>query len=134
MTVRKAALTLLESVRTLAYLLPQLGRALVTRPETVKFPFAPPVIPKGYRGRVQIHPEKCRGCGLCVRDCPAFALELEREDRNTFKLIYHPERCAYCGQCEVSCTFGAIYQSNEFVRGTDDLSQLVVTLVDRKPA
>jgi len=132
--VRQAALTLLESLRTLAYLLPQLGRAIVTRPETVKFPFAPAVIPIGYRGRVQIHPEKCRGCGLCVRDCPAFALELEREDRDTFRLIYHPERCAYCGQCEVSCTFGAIYQSNEFVRGTDDLSQLVVTLVDRKPA
>jgi len=132
--VREAVSTVLGSLRTLAYLLPQLGRALVTRPETVKFPFAPPVIPKGYRGRVQIHPEKCRGCGLCVRDCPAFALELETENRDTFKLIYYPDRCAYCGQCEVSCAFDAIYQTNEFVRGTDDLSQLVVILVDRKPA
>lgn len=130
----KPASALLRSLRTLVYLLPQLGRALVTRPETVRFPFAPPEIPKGYRGRVLIHPDKCHGCGLCVRDCPAFALELEREDRNTFRLIYHPERCAYCGQCEVSCTFGAIYQTNEFVRGTLDLAELVVTLVDRKPA
>ncbi|MCD6285136.1 MAG: 4Fe-4S binding protein [Anaerolineae bacterium] len=130
----RTASTLLENLKTLAYLLPQLGRALVTRPETVRFPFAPPVIPKGYRGRVEIHPEKCHGCGLCVRDCPAFALELQREELNTFKLIYYPERCAYCGQCEVSCTFGAIYQTNEFVHGTDDLAQLVVTLVDRKPA
>jgi len=130
----KPASALLRSLRTLVYLLPQLGRALVTRPETVRFPFAPPEIPKGYRGRVLIHPEKCRGCGLCVSDCPAFALELERGDRNAFRLIYHPERCAYCGQCEVSCTFGAIYQTNEFVHGTDDLEQLVVTLVDRKPA
>ncbi len=129
----KPASALLRSLRTLVYLLPQLGRALVTRPETVRFPFAPPEIPKGYRGRVLIHPDKCHGCGLCVRDCPAFALELEREDRNTFRLIYHPERCAYCGQCEVSCTFGAIYQTNEFVRGTLDLAELVVTLVDRKP-
>jgi hydrogenase-4 component H len=128
----KSTSACLKNLKTLAYLLPQLGRVLTSHPQTVKFPFAPPEIPEGYRGRVQIHSEECRGCGLCVRDCPAFALELQRDDKHTFRLIYHPERCAYCGQCEVSCTFGAIYQTSELVRGTDNLPQLVVTLVDRK--
>lgn len=131
--MKKATAALVESLRALAYLLPQLWRTLIARPTTVRFPFAPPEIPDGYRGRVEIHPERCRGCGLCVRDCPAFALELERQDRHTFQLIYYPERCAYCGQCEVSCTSGAIYQTNAFVRGTDDLDTLSVTLVDREP-
>ncbi len=102
-------------LRSLAYLLPQLWRALLRGPSTVKYPFAPAELPDGYRGRVVIREENCRGCGMCVRDCPAFALELERTDRETYRLIYHPERCAYCGQCELSCNFKAITLLNEFV-------------------
>jgi formate hydrogenlyase subunit 6/NADH:ubiquinone oxidoreductase subunit I len=68
-----------------------------------------------------------------VRDCPAFALELERHGRKSFRLLYHPDRCAYCGQCELSCHSGAIHQSNDFVRGTDKLSGLAVVLVERLP-
>lgn len=122
---------LVQGVKALAYLLPDLLRALVQRPETGQFPFAPPQIPEGYRGRVQAHPERCRGCGLCVRDCPAFALELHRENRDTFRLVYYPARCAFCGQCEISCPFGVLYQTHTFVRGTEDLDRLTVTLVDR---
>ena len=99
---------------------------------TVKFPFGPAELPEGYRGRVVIREENCRGCGLCVRDCPAFALELEREGRDAYRLIYHPERCAYCGQCELSCNFDAIYLSNEFVPGEPNRENLSVVLVDRE--
>ncbi len=119
--------------RLLAYLLPNVVRALISRPSTVKYPFGPPELPEGYRGRIRIRAEKCRGCGLCVRDCPAAALELERVGRDEFRLIWYPDRCAYCGQCEVSCRFGAIYQTPEFVPGTDRPVELTTVLVDREP-
>ncbi len=125
---------MLKYVRSVAYLLPQIWRTLVRGPRTVRYPFAPADLPSGYRGRVRIRPEACLGCGLCVRDCPAFALELEREDRHTFRLIYHPDRCAYCGQCEVSCVAGAIYLDNGFVPGTPHRDVLTQVLVERTPA
>ncbi len=120
-------------VRSLIYMVPQIIRSLRAPSITVRFPFAPAVIPEGYRGVVKVHAELCRGCSLCVRDCPAAALELHRENRETYRLIYHPERCAYCGQCELSCNFGAIYQVNEISRSTLHLSELETVLVDRKP-
>lgn len=119
-------------LRSLAYLLPQLWRVLKQGPRTVKYPFGPAELPAGYRGRVVVHEENCRGCSMCVRDCPAFALELERNGRDAYRLIYHPERCAYCGQCELSCNFDAIHLSNEFVPGEPDRGDLSVVLVNRE--
>ena len=120
-------------LRSLVYMVPQLIRAVLSPARTVRFPFAAAEIPEGYRGLVRVHADRCRGCSLCVRDCPAFALELRREDRQTFQLIYYPDRCAYCGQCELSCNFGAIYQENECAPSTTKLSELETVLVDRKP-
>lgn len=114
------------------YMLPQILRTLANGPSTVSFPFGPLDLPESYRGRVEIDADKCRGCSLCVRDCPANALELRRESRDVFQLVYHPDRCAYCGQCELSCNFGAIRLSNSFTTATTDPSTLTTVLVDRK--
>ena len=118
--------------RSLFYLLPQLWRTLFTRPITVRYPFAPLKLPLYFRGRVVVDAERCRGCGLCVRDCPAFALELERESRDKFRLIYYPDRCAYCSQCETSCKLGAITLINAFVPATSRRGMLRVVVVGPK--
>jgi len=118
-------------LRSTAYLLPQIWHALKQGPRTVEYPFAPAELPEGYRGRVVINAENCRGCSLCVRDCPAEALELERKGKDQYRLIYHPDRCAYCGQCEVSCNFDAIHLSNEFVKGKMERDTFTIVLVDR---
>ena len=119
-------------LRTLAYILPQVLQSVIAGPRTVEFPFAPAEMPEGFRGRVSIKAENCRGCSLCVRDCPANALELHKESRDVYRLIHHPDRCAYCGQCELSCNFDAIYLDNQFVHGTPQRDTLEVVLVDRK--
>ena len=116
---------------SLVYLLPELWRTLFTQPITVRYPFGPLELPPYFRGRVTIEPALCTGCGLCVRDCPAFALELERESRNKFKIIHYPDRCAYCGQCETSCQFGAVTLINQFIRATSDCDSLVQVIVER---
>ena len=120
--------------RSFPFLLPQLAHALLTRPITVRFPFAPLELAPYFRGRIVVDAARCRGCGLCVRDCPASALELERESRDTFKLIHYPDRCAYCGQCEISCTSGAIKQVNAFVHAAPEREAFVEVMVEKKSA
>ncbi len=121
----------MSRLHSLVYLLPELWRTLFTQPITVGYPFEPLELPPYFQGKVIIEPALCTGCGLCVRDCPAFALELEQESRNKFKLIHYPDRCAYCGQCETSCRFGAVTLINEFIRVTPDRDTLMHVIVDR---
>lgn len=116
--------------RSFVYLLPQVWRTLWRGPSTVAYPFGPLELPGCFRGRVVIDADKCRGCGLCVRDCPAFGLELERQSKTRFRLLYYPDRCAYCAQCETSCRHGAIRLINEFVPATTDRDTLVKVLVE----
>lgn len=117
--------------RSLIYLLPNLWQTLVTRPITVRYPFGPLKLPPYFRGRVVIDADLCQGCGLCVRDCPALALILERENPETFRLIHYADRCGYCGQCETSCRFGAISLINEFVHATPQRQALAQVMVER---
>jgi formate hydrogenlyase subunit 6/NADH:ubiquinone oxidoreductase subunit I len=122
----------LTRLHSLVYLLPQLWRTLFTRPITVRYPFAALELPPYFRGRVVINIDLCRGCGLCVRDCPAFALELERESdtlspskgRDQFRLIHYPDRCAYCGQCQDVCRYEAIWLTSEFMPAAADRDAL----------
>jgi formate hydrogenlyase subunit 6/NADH:ubiquinone oxidoreductase subunit I len=111
-------------IKSLAHLLPELVRTLLARRVTVRFPFTPLELPTYFRGKVVIQPELCEGCGLCVRDCPAFALELERDSQEQFRLVHYRDRCAYCGQCEDSCRFGAICLTCEYVPASADRDML----------
>jgi formate hydrogenlyase subunit 6/NADH:ubiquinone oxidoreductase subunit I len=116
---------------SLVYLLPELVRTFLAQRMTVRFPFVPLELPPYFRGRVVVQPDLCKGCGLCVRDCPAFALELERESREQFRLIYYPDRCAYCGQCADNCRHGAIELVNEYVPAVSQRDELTEVVVER---
>ena len=118
-------------VKSLVHLLPELVRTLFGGRVTVRFPFAPLELPDCFRGKVVIRPDLCAGCGLCARDCPAFALELVRESREQFRLIHHHDRCAYCGQCEDSCRQGAVELVNEFAKATSRRELLTQVAVER---
>jgi caffeyl-CoA reductase-Etf complex subunit CarE len=48
--------------------------------------------------RIQILPERCRGCKLCVEACPFAAIRMERK-----KAVIDYERCTLCGACVPIC-------------------------------
>jgi len=48
--------------------------------------------------------EKCKLCGLCVRNCPAEAISGDK--KNGF--VVNVEKCTRCGRCFEVCKFGAI--------------------------
>ncbi len=57
------------------------------------------------RGMVEMNPEECKGCGLCVEACPPKVLRLG-EHLNRYG--YHPAEylgtgCTGCGICFYVC-------------------------------
>jgi formate hydrogenlyase subunit 6/NADH:ubiquinone oxidoreductase subunit I len=52
---------------------------------------------------------------LCVKDCPAQALELITLDKKAkrFVMRYHVDRCTFCAQCVESCRFNCIGLKND---------------------
>lgn len=90
-------------------------RSLFKRPVTELYPFERRESPERLRGKLHWNPEKCTGCCLCVKDCPAEAIELITLDKKNkrFVLRYHIDRCAYCAQCVQNCRFGCLSMSND---------------------
>jgi NAD(P)H-quinone oxidoreductase subunit I len=92
-----------------------LVRSLFRRPATEKYPFERRPTPKRLRGALRWNPEKCTGCALCVKDCPADAIELITLDKanKRFVMRYHADRCTFCAQCVQNCRFKCLEMSNE---------------------
>ena len=54
----------------------------------------------------KIDPDKCKGCTLCARTCPADAIIGSVREVH----MIDPEKCLKCGACIEKCRFGAIYK------------------------
>ena len=54
--------------------------------------------------KIEVIPEKCKGCGLCQKNCPVNAIEGEGRDVR----VINQEKCIKCGTCIAKCPFKAI--------------------------
>ncbi|NLO21310.1 MAG: 4Fe-4S binding protein [Syntrophomonadaceae bacterium] len=59
--------------------------------------------------RFSIDPEKCTGCGLCKKNCPANCISGERKEVHTID----PQGCIKCGSCIDTCKFNAVLVQQE---------------------
>lgn len=66
---------------------------------------SPSVAEKVDRGRIDVHVDECKGCGLCIVACP---IHLIRASETINRLGYHPAMylgsgCTACGICFYVC-------------------------------
>jgi formate hydrogenlyase subunit 6/NADH:ubiquinone oxidoreductase subunit I len=85
------------------------------KPATQRYPFERLEAPEQYRGKLHWSPGKCNGCCLCIKDCPANAIELITIDKKAkqFVMRYHADRCTYCAQCVQNCRLECLGMARE---------------------
>ncbi|MDH5704251.1 MAG: 4Fe-4S binding protein [Aigarchaeota archaeon] len=105
------------------------AKMIFKKPFTRPYPLVKPEAPPGFRGRQVLHIDRCVGCGICERDCPAEAIDIiERQGKKLPS--FHLDRCIFCGQCADSCPQEAIELSGTFEMASFDRKSLVL-LPDR---
>lgn len=53
---------------------------------------------------LQLEPDKCIGCGMCMQVCPHEVLAIPSKKAE----IIHKDACMECGACQMNCPTGAI--------------------------
>ena len=101
-----------------------LVRAL-RKPATVNYPKVEVEVPEGFRGPPWVDLDKCVGCGLCARDCPAGAIRMVSLGEKRRVPVVDLARCIFCSQCSESCPKGAIRPGREFKIAVSDPGDLV---------
>jgi formate hydrogenlyase subunit 6/NADH:ubiquinone oxidoreductase subunit I len=105
-------------------ILREVFRHVLGKPATKDYPFNKEAMPKGFRGRLLFHMEKCIGCKMCVRDCPAGALDIVKIGEKLFECRLDLGKCIYCAQCVDSCLKKAIEYTGQFELAQTDREKL----------
>jgi formate hydrogenlyase subunit 6/NADH:ubiquinone oxidoreductase subunit I len=102
-------------------------RAVTQRPATQLYPAVPVKLPAAFRGKIRFIAERCVGCKLCQKDCPADALRIEEVGKKRWRAVFRFDHCIYCAQCVDSCNKDAMESTPEFELATLDRATLKVT-------
>lgn len=106
-------------------------RQLFKEPATSSYPFSKAKLQPKFRGRIDFESEKCIGCKMCVRVCPAKAIEIVLSAdqpaapapvegqapapvKKKFDCVMNLDRCVYCSQCVEVCPKKALISTNDF--------------------
>ncbi|MDR2027856.1 MAG: 4Fe-4S binding protein [Prevotellaceae bacterium] len=58
------------------------------------------------RGAIEVNIESCKGCGVCVANCPVGTIALSRSVNGkgyNYSYMENPEKCTGCTNCAVVC-------------------------------
>jgi formate hydrogenlyase subunit 6/NADH:ubiquinone oxidoreductase subunit I len=87
--------------------------------------------PEGFRGRIAYDRKACIGCKMCIKVCPANAIESLDEEK---KVQFHMDRCCFCAQCTEICPVSCIWMTHEFAFSSYDRKKQIVKDSGKKPA
>ena len=121
---------------------------IFTKPATTQYPFVKPQLPEDARCKTVYTIDSCNiidigtgkhggsgltldvrsivgsNCRVCVRDCPAAAIEIiEVEGKRRPQIRF--DKCIFCHQCVESCPRGAIKSSVFYELATTDKCALI---------
>ena len=108
-------------------MLTEVLRHLFKKPATIQYPFVKVEVPKDFRGEISYSPEKCNGCKLCMKDCPANAITITKVGDKKFEATFDLDHCIYCAQCVDSCNRDALSTTKVFELAQLDRKLLKVT-------
>ncbi|MET1101885.1 MAG: NADH-quinone oxidoreductase subunit I [Pyrodictiaceae archaeon] len=84
----------------------------VKKPMTLMIPDVHELLPPRSRGVILFDYDKCIGCGLCARICPARAIKMYKVPGDKkIRPGYDMGRCIYCGFCVDICPAEALKHS-----------------------
>ncbi|MGI6071725.1 MAG: 4Fe-4S binding protein [Lachnospiraceae bacterium] len=104
---------------------------LFSKPSTVQYPNKVKVVEAkpGYRGRIFYDPEKCTGCGLCIKVCAPNAITQIVEDipgGQKITMEFDLTSCAFCASCQDFCSSAAIELTGDYHMVATDPEDLIV--------
>lgn len=112
----------------------QAVKQLFSKPSCDMYPFVPSQAAPNYRGRIAYDPNKCVGCGMCVRVCAGKAITLTREpaeiDGKTgenITLRFDLGSCTFCNTCADFCNDHAITLTDDYHMVATQEEDLIVT-------
>lgn len=78
----------------------------------------PPIpTPPHFRGKIVYDRDTCIGCKMCIRVCPANAIEFLPDTKRVRIWI---NQCVFCSQCNVVCPKDCLHMSDDFLLATED--------------
>jgi formate hydrogenlyase subunit 6/NADH:ubiquinone oxidoreductase subunit I len=88
--------------------------SVVRKPATENYPAVKAQMPDRFRGQIRFLAGNCIGCRICMRDCPAAAIEIRKVGEKRFEAVFDLGRCLYCAQCVDSCPKSALETTDRF--------------------
>ena len=96
------------------------------KPAIVVYPSKKIIIPKRFRGKIEIDSRKCIACSKCSINCPVNAIEMITDEKHA-EVEFNGKKicrlraprvnilmCIRCGVCEEFCPTKAIHLTNKF--------------------
>jgi len=110
--------------KMIPYLISMLGK----KSDTVAYPVQAARVPDHFRGMLRFHGDRCKGCRLCERVCPAGAIRIQAAGEKKFTAAMSLDKCIFCGQCVDSCVSKALENTTDFELATADRGLLKVDM------
>lgn len=78
----------------------------------------PPIqTPEVFRGKIEYDKDTCIGCKMCIKVCPAMAIEFKEEEK---KIRIYLGQCISCAQCVDVCPVDCLKMGSEFLLANTD--------------